>query len=215
MNDNNDSGPPPDGEDTTPAAAMAASAAATPPRLMDSIDLDAMYIAQDELGQGDLEEVLTEVPVRKPKAQEWVRTRWDRTTRMYLLKDANDRDRPYFVSPAVQKLIPKEVTVWDLIASVNISGVFFLWMIRPPEASGTPNSWNVSARAAAIAAKDAWVRMSSDQATGRYTVMKATADFGEPKWPTLDFKELLLMAIAPNYIDSADHPIVQRLLGKK
>jgi hypothetical protein len=78
-----------------------------------------------------------------------------------------------------------------------------------------PNSWHLSAEDAATHAEKQWVRMQSVKSIGGYQLTVADGAFAkkEPEWPPEPFSELLKIAFAGKYIDSLQHPLVQRLFG--
>ena len=89
-----------------------------------------------------------------------------------------------------------------------------IWPIPLPRADGYDNEWWQSARIVAERAEDAWLRIVSNRESRSYDAYIATADFGEPQIPEQSFNELLRIAFAGKIIDSLDHPVVQRLLGR-
>ena len=48
---------------------------------------------------------------------------------------------------------------------------------------------------------------------GAYEVHIAETDFPEPEWPEISFKEILKIAFRENFIQTPDHPVIQRLRG--
>jgi hypothetical protein len=50
---------------------------------------------------------------------------------------------------------------------------------------------------------------------GQYETSVAAAEIAEPEWPDLPFTEVLRLAFKDAYIDSIDHPVVQRLRGRR
>jgi hypothetical protein len=47
-----------------------------------------------------------------------------------------------------------------------------------------------------------------------YRVMKAKGELGEPDWPPTPFNELLNVAFKDRVIDTEDHPVFNKLLGR-
>ena len=62
-------------------------------------------------------------------------------------------------------------------------------------------------------ASDKWVRVSANMSLGAYEIFTATGEIPEPEWPELSFEEILKIAFKGRYVDSLNHPVVQRLLG--
>jgi hypothetical protein len=126
------------------------------------------------------------------------------------LKD--DRET-YLVSPDMRNELPGEVTPKVLMAAINRQGVLFLWPIRLPGEDGRHDEWNRSALEAARMASDQWIRVSANMSLGAYDTFIATGDLPEPEWPDLGLHEILKLAFRDRYIDSAEHPVVERLRG--
>lgn len=179
--------------------------------------LDALRVSQDFDALVEVEELPNNPPLCKPKGQWWIRVHRDWQRPMYLFKDGEDRDRLYAVVPSVVASIRADVKLYMLYFGVTTSGMFFFWPIRRPDATGRTDSWTQSAKVAAALAKDNWIRMFFDEGhPGAFRVVRAVADKGEPIWPlgaTL-IDDLLLKAVADNCIDTVDHAVVVRLLGK-
>jgi len=58
------------------------------------------------------------------------------------------------------------------------------------------------------------VKVIADTSLGGYETFIANANLTEPVWPPYDFQQLLNVAFRGRYIQSIDHPIIQRLLGE-
>ena len=71
-----------------------------------------------------------------------------------------------------------------------------------------------SARAAAEAGIENWVRVKADMDLGAYQVVVATAINAEPQWPEgVTFRDILQIAFRGHLIDTPDHTVVKRLRG--
>ena len=154
------------------------------------------------------------MPVRKPDRQWFVRTHAAENMRLdtAVLELKEDRET-YLVAPAMRHVLPGEVVPKALITAINRQGVLFLWPIRLPGEDGRHDEWNRSALEAARLASDQWIRVSANMSLGAYDTFVATGDLPEPEWPEMDLHEILKLAFRDRYIDSPDHPVVERLRG--
>lgn len=156
----------------------------------------------------------TTIPVRKPGKQDFVRTHPDSAYRLETaVLELKEERETYLVDPLLWDELPSELTPKVLVTFINRQKVLCIWPIRLPGSDGRIDDWNASALEAADMAKDAWVRVSANMSLGAYEISSATGDIPEPEWPELSFEEILKIAFKGRYIDSLDHPVVQRLLG--
>jgi hypothetical protein len=112
--------------------------------------------------------------------------------------------------------LPGEFRLVNLRLTLSIQDVVAIWPVVIPGYNGeSPNSWHLSAENAALLAEKQWVRMRSVKALGGYQITVADGAFAKknPEWPTEPFSELLKTAFAGKYIDTLQHPLVQRLFG--
>ena len=181
-------------------------------------NLDRLRLGQSYADVFDVEPILVEVPVRKPRKQEFIRVNPDEKYFLdtALLKDDKSGEF-YIVDPAIQAALEGcNVTLQptNLVLAINRQNGVFLWPLRLPGDGDRGNSWFTSATAAAVEAKDRWVRVAADMAEGRYSVYVAPDDLGEPNWPEQDFKALLNLAFQDRQIEGREHPIVRELEGR-
>lgn len=83
-----------------------------------------------------------------------------------------------------------------------------------PTDAAVSSGWHETAMVAAERGKTKWVRMQADMALGGYRVFEAQGQFSDPEWPTTPFNELLEVAFKDRVIDSEDHPVFNKLLGR-
>jgi hypothetical protein len=160
--------------------------------------------------------LITQVPVRKPGREQWVRTelnpeRWHPFPLLELKEDGE----MYLVAPEVHEQLAGEPSfiAARLVPSVTDGGVFFYWPIRLPDSNGRINPWHESAATAAEIAREKWVRIVANRSLGGYDVL--TAEFErEPQWPDLDPATLIGTAFRGKTIDTIDHPVLLRLKGR-
>jgi hypothetical protein len=161
------------------------------------------------------QKVITQVPVRKPSREQWVRTSRDMETwRPWPLLELKEDGDIYLVAAAVHNELAGEpaFVAARLVPAVTDGGVFFFWPIRLPDATGKLNSWHESAAAAADLAREQWVRIVANRGLGGYDTLTAKFD-REPQWPETEQNELLKIAFRGKQITSIDHPILRRLKG--
>jgi len=178
-------------------------------------DLDALRRRQDFDKLVGAKRQITSVPVAKPGRQMWFRTHPDLNYQISaaLLRWEEDETQ-FFVAPQVYSDLVTEAKRVVLRTVVTPQGSVRLWPIRLPNPDGLDNEWFVSARRVAEIAERQWVRMVANRETRGYDVYTATSDFGEPTWPEQTFADLLKIAFAGKIIDSLDHPVVMKLVGK-
>ena len=67
---------------------------------------------------------------------------------------------------------------------------------------------------AAAIAREGWVRLAANMSLGAYDIYEATGNLPDPEWPEIEFGKILEIAFRDKYIDSLDHPVLQRLRGE-
>jgi hypothetical protein len=164
-----------------------------------------------------VKKALITVPVRKPARQDFIRVRvhpdasYRLETAVLNLKEEREI---YLVEPALWSELASEITPMALLTVVNRQKVASLWPIRLPGPDGRTDEWNTSAAQAAQLAQTCWVRIISNMNLGAYEVFEATGELPEPEWPEIGFEELLRIAFRGRFIDTLEHPVVQRLGGQ-
>jgi hypothetical protein len=178
-------------------------------------DIDKLRRRQDFDALVGTQRVLVSVPVGKPGKQTWFRVlpgeEWQLPAALLKLEE----DGTYFyVTYDIYPDLEAEAIRVVLRTVVTTQGTISLWPIRLPNPDGRDFPWWISARAVAVQAETAWVRMRANQEVGAYDVIKATDNYGEPDLPQRNFSELLEVAFAGKVIESLDHPVVLKLLGR-
>jgi hypothetical protein len=158
-------------------------------------------------------EILSVVPVRKPKNNEFVRVNpaASLTTIVFEDKDANET---YFVDPAIRSMMIAGAAIKMLTLAVNQAGAIFIWPVPVDDQSSRANKWNESARAGYQQAKTNWVKLVGDRAAGLYRIYLAEGELPPPRWPNKSFEELLAIAFSNRRIDREDHPILREMYGR-
>jgi len=176
-----------------------------------SLRLDSSYA--ETVG---VKKLLTTVPVRKPNRQEFIRVNPDpaRSLAPAAIYELKEEREIYLLTPGMARDLPDEFTPAKLFTAINRQGVLFLWPVKLPGPDGKYNEWHRSAAEAAERAMKCWLRLKANIPLGAYELFEAIGDFGEPDWPDLPFEEILKIAFSNRYVDSPDHPLVQRLQGR-
>jgi hypothetical protein len=161
-----------------------------------------------------VQEVVTTIPVRKPRRLEFIRTSrdpamWRETT---VFVDEQDRNETYYVPPEMRGELlgaTKDVT---LVLTATAQRVVMVWPLTLPMDDGRRNHWTESAREGAERAKDRWIRVVPDMSLGAYQIYQAVgAETPDPTWPEMSPNDVLELAFKGRVIDTPDHPIVRRL----
>jgi hypothetical protein len=59
-----------------------------------------------------------------------------------------------------------------------------------------------------------WIRVTANMSLGAYEIFEATSVLSDPTWPDLPFHEILKVAFRDRFVETLDHPLIQRLKGK-
>ena len=182
----------------------------------DPFDPESLRLPQDFTAALGVKRALLTVPVRKPAKEWFVRVHPDPAyhlqTVMVELKESNEL---YLVHQDLWPVLAGESTFVSkmLFLAVNRQQVLFFWPVKLPGPDGRTDNWSQSALDAAQLAMQRWVRVTSDQQLGAYTVYYAE-HASDPDWPELSMRELLRAAFKDYYIDRLDHPILRQLRGE-
>jgi hypothetical protein len=179
-------------------------------------DLSAFRISQDFAAELGVEKMLLKVPVRRPNRQEFFRVHPGQDYALDTALIELSEDREWFLAgPEVRGALFDECKPVRLLTVINRQGVVSLWPVRLPGPDGRVNPWHSSALEIAEMAKASWMRMAADRSLGAYQAYRAADHLPEPEWPDKPFNDLMRLAFANGYlIDSRDHPVIKRLLGK-
>jgi len=167
-------------------------------------------------GGGAMQEVLTHVPLERPKRQEFFRAHpdpaWSLTTSIVFDEENFGRDA-YLVLPDMRAALLGDARPALLAPVITRQGVFKFWPLKVPLDESRPNPWFESSRDALERSKASWVCIKPDLALGAYRVLQAVGDIPNPVWPDRQPNELLEIAFRGRIIDSEDHPLVRRIRG--
>jgi hypothetical protein len=178
-------------------------------------DLSKLRLSQEFLETAGAKKILTTVPVRKPRAQDFVRVHPDAEFReaFAVIELKDDRER-YLIMPDIAAAFPAEIVTEMLYTTINRQRVVSLWPVRLPAADGRINEWHRSAQEAAERARDHWIRVVANMSLGAYEIMEAPGKFPDPEWPKYTFHELLRIGFRDRIINGLDHPVLKRLRGE-
>ncbi len=187
------------------------------------IDLEANRVGQDFGSYGGRKAVV-DVPIRKPGAQSFFRTRsgaqwrWDTVLFKVGGEDGAGSRELYLVDQALrdEPCLVGQAAPYMLYYVVNQFGDPCLWPVRLPGRDGKDNDYWSTAHKAARMAETHWARIEPKPGGLGYSIWIAENEtgLGEPVWPELTFQEIVDMAFEGRVIDSRQHPIIKRLLGR-
>jgi hypothetical protein len=184
------------------------------PDPIDPFDPAALRVNPDFVAMAGVKRLLTMVPVRKPRKQEFIRVHPSEDYRLTTRVIDVDEDREtYLVAPALCDDISDEIITVTLYATITQQNAVFLWPCKMPAPDGRKNQWHESAVTAAEQAMKGWVKVVADMGMGGYAVFGATGTIPDPEWPEADFHTLLKLAFADRFIATYDHPVLRRLRG--
>jgi hypothetical protein len=169
------------------------------------------------LNAGAAKKLLLNVPVRKPKRQEFFRVRPEpqhRLTPVAIIEIDEDRES-YLVVPTLAAALNTECALVTLYTVITRQGTLIIWPAKIPGADGRKvNMWHLSAVEAAERAMKGWVKLSANMHSGFYEVSEALTHFEDPEWPDLSLSQVLEIAFKNRRIDSPDHPVLRKLRGE-
>lgn len=180
----------------------------------DPFDPEALRVGT--MADIEVEQVLTTVPVRKPKRTEFFRVHPDYVLDMYLLeRDTGMEKESYLVTPEVQHLVASELRPVRLFTAITKHGTVFLWAVKlPTDENDNLRRISDSAIQGAEQAKTLWTKVVWNRHLGAYGLFKAKGDLGEPQWPDKSHRDLIEIAFRSNVIDCADHEVIRELSGE-
>jgi hypothetical protein len=190
---------------------MTSKTSTTAEQSPDPFDPAALRISSADI---PTEKVMTAVPVRRPRKDEFFRVHpGEDFTMDVLVVDRDDDQETYVVMPAYADPLLEVARPARLFTCMSRRGTVFIWPARIPGESGPGRRWAETGLKIAAQAETLWVRMYGDRGLGGYEMVRARGDLGDPKWPDKSFRELLRLAFEDRIIDRADHPVIRELHG--
>jgi hypothetical protein len=161
---------------------------------------------------------LISLPVRKGPHQDWfVRTskRPQHHGILPLFWDKGGDDEASLVDDAVRDYFAGRVQRNYGVLTITRTKTLFLWCNPLENDKGEWNSWHRSAHDHKLLAADAWIRVIPNKELGGYEPGDPCGGpYSEPEFPEdLTWERIVELAFRRHYIDSAEHPIIRRLLG--
>jgi hypothetical protein len=184
---------------------------------MTGFDLESLKLSQDFSNLLSVKKNIHGIQIRKPGKNEFFRIRsepdWSIDTAVLEVKKEMDTTT-YVVAPSLWKPLMDDITPQRIFTAINTQGVVFLVPVTLPKPDGTTSMWHETRLAAVEEAKTDWVKLVSNKAAGAYETFVAKGNLPEPTWPNTTFQELFNIAFEGHYIDSLDHPVLQRRRGE-
>lgn len=185
----------------------------------EDFELDQLRRSKDFDSEGlGVETVTTEIPVRKPKSQEFFKAHPDLSMKTAILEvEMEGVEGKYILTQDMQTHpeLVQEVRPATLVPLITRQEVLILYPVKSPKPGESSNSWWDSAAKIIERAKKDWVRMYADMNVGAYQMKVATAENEEPNWPDMDMEEIVRKAFDGKIISSDNHEVVKRLRGEE
>lgn len=180
-------------------------------------DLNALKLSYGEGVLAGAKETLSRLPVRKANRQEFWRSHpsEDMSLLTAVYEDKDSRET-YLIDP---DMIPQmsalgEVTPAKLVPAITRQGVLILIPAKLPNEVGSNTAWQDTLLHATELAKTKWLRTTADMALGAYRIFEAEGNLSEPEWPDMTLSQMLEVGFKDRVIDSEDHPVFNKLLGR-
>jgi hypothetical protein len=178
-------------------------------------DLAALKLSDTILSSA--KETLSKLPVRKPTKQEFFRChRSDDMSLITAIYEDKETREVFLIAPEMRgaMLALDQLTPVKLVLAITRQNVLIMVPAKLPSDSGSSNGWQESLLLATERAKETWTRTSSDMSLGAYRIWEAVGNLSDPTWPTMSLNEMLALAFKDRVIDSEDHPVFNKLLGR-
>jgi hypothetical protein len=180
----------------------------------DPFDLESLRLSQDFIESAGVKKLVTEIPIRKPSPQDFVRVHPDPAYRADLLMVNLKDDREFYVvRPELVAELAGETISKTVYTAINRQRALFLWPVTLPPPDGRDLAWWRSERDAAELAMRQWVRVKANRSLGANEIATARGVVPDPEWPDLSFQEMIRIAFRTLIIDRPDHAVIKRLRG--
>jgi hypothetical protein len=179
-------------------------------------NLNELRLAQNFDVEAGGKKLLTTVPVRRPKRQEFVRVRSGHAWQLEAaLLEVEEDHECYLVVAGLQKALVNDVQPVDIVLAMSSTGVLFLWPVKRGKSGRANNNWIISAQEGARLAQTHWVKIASNLELGAYEITKAAGHYPDPEWPVdKTFQDVLKLGFRDKVIRGGDHPVLRRLRGE-
>jgi hypothetical protein len=188
---------------------------------IDVFDFAAIRLPPDFEREGGVRRQLTQVRVRKPRPQEWIRVNPDpeyiaRVPTIIYKEDADSKEEIYLVNPPLAKEMEDEITYATLYLAINRQGAIFIWPCRDQNPELRLGDTAAKTRLeAAEAAMTRYTRVQWRSPAYEYAFRDASLVEVEPNWPDKTFDELVKLAFYKSgmFVSDFNHPIIKILKG--
>jgi hypothetical protein len=178
-------------------------------------DLAAIRLNQDFTDTFGVKKQFTRIPIRVARKDEYHQVHPSQEYQIpVVLVELKEENETYVLAPHLAGLLPGLARPALLFTAVDRHGNPFLPFVYLPGPDGKINPWHESRLAAIKKAQTCWLRCVANKALQGYELYIAEGINEKPKWPELNFSELIEIALRGCYIDDVNHPIVQQLLGR-
>lgn len=185
-------------------------------KAFDPFDPENLKLTDADRADLGVTPVIVEMPSRKPKKQEWIRTHPDRVSETALFKLEESGEFYLVVGEARGHAeLLDQAKPFRVQLAMNRAGSAFLWPAQVPEEDGAGASWHRSGINCQRKAEGQWLRIVSDRAAGCYVPRVTQAKIPEPKWPDMSMRDLMELCFGARVIDSPDHPVIKMLAGEE
>jgi ferredoxin len=156
-----------------------------------------------------------DIPIRKPNKLKFYRVHPKFVVDRDILVVPDGMDEvTYLCFPKLIDEFPEAIRRARLYPYIGTdSKQVCLWRINHPTRTGGKRNQKIfdTAVRAAQQAQTEWTRIWWNLETSHYTHQTSRADLGEPRWPDLEFEEILRIAFEGLVIDSLDHEVLREL----
>jgi hypothetical protein len=182
-----------------------------PPEAMSAnpfANLDALRNPQDyeEFLGG---EVAATFPVKTLREAMHLRVNPEPDYTLWSQYTVNTKQGAYFVYPKFREALGPLPRRCNLHVAADGHGEYFLLLIKQPNPCQDDNIWYTSARTAAAAAMQGWIKITKPVGTDRgwgYIVVQHK--MFDPVWPKKPFEELLAAAFPDRVVTSLSHELI-------
>ena len=100
-------------------------------------DLEKIRLSPEDTAEIATKEVLTRIPVRRPRRDEFIRCHSDpaMSLAVTIYVDRNEQDDVYFVAPSMRGALAEDLKPVLLQLAITRKGVLFIWPLTIPHIS--------------------------------------------------------------------------------
>jgi hypothetical protein len=179
-------------------------------------DMAALKLSDTILSTG-AKETLSKLPVRKPTKQEFFRChRSDDMSLITAIYEDKETREFFLIAPEMRgaMLALDQLTPVKLVLAITRQNVLIMVPAKLPSDTGSSSGWQESLLMATERAKETWTRTAADMSLGAYRVWEAIGNLSDPTWPDMSLNEMMALAFRDRVIDTEDHPVFNKLLGR-